>query len=349
MDEQIARAVEILRGGGLVAIPTETVYGLAADATNASAVRRLFEVKGRPATNPVIVHVLNADSARRYAAQWPEAADKLARAFWPGPLTLVVPRSQAVDSQVTAGLATVGLRSPDHPLTLELLRAFDGALAAPSANRSNRVSPTTAEHVRQELGAAVDLVLDGGPCQVGIESTVLDLTRQPPTILRPGAITRDQISTVIGRVEVEQGSAAADQPAASPGRQPVHYAPATPAYRFMLDEAPRVVAWCRQHPGERAAFLLLDSIVGMGFIKPAMSPAHVLIPMPPTPAGYARELYAELRRADAMDVGAIFLELPPTASHWAGARDRVWRATRDISDVQRATIPAAPADGVRGH
>ena len=348
MDEQIARAVEILRGGGLVAIPTETVYGLAADATNESAVRRLFEVKGRPATNPVIAHVLNADSARRYAAQWPEAADKLARAFWPGPLTLVIPKSQAIVPEVTAGLTTVGLRSPDHSLTLELLRAFDGALAAPSANRSNRVSPTTAEHVRQELGSAVDLVLDGGPCQVGIESTVLDLTRQPPAILRPGAVTRDEIAAVIGRVELDEGSTPAEQPAASPGRQPVHYAPTTPAYRFTLDEAPRVVAWCRQHPHERAAFLLLDSIVGMGFIKPAMSPAHVLVPMPAMPAGYARELYAELRRADAMEVGAIFLELPPEASRWAGARDRVWRATREISDVQRTTVPAAPADGVRG-
>jgi L-threonylcarbamoyladenylate synthase len=348
MNEQIARAVEILRGGGLVAIPTETVYGLAADATNESAVRRLFEVKGRPATNPVIVHVSDANVARRYAGQWPEPADKLARAFWPGPLTLVVPKSQAIVPQVTAGLATVGLRSPDHPLTLELLRAFDGALAAPSANRSNRVSPTTAEHVRQELGSAVDLVLDGGPCQVGIESTVLDLTRQPPAILRPGAVTRDEIAAVIGGVDVEEGTAPADQPAASPGRQAVHYAPTTPAYRFALDEAPRVVAWCRQHPHERAAFLLLDSIVGMGFIKPAMSPAHVLVPMPATPVGYARELYAELRRADAMDVGAIFLELPPATSRWAGARDRVWRATREISDVQRTTVPAAPANGVRG-
>ena len=348
MSEQIARAVEILRGGGLVAIPTETVYGLAADATNESAVRRLFEVKGRPATNPVIVHVSDADSARRYAGQWPEPADKLARAFWPGPLTLVVPKSQAIVPEVTAGLGTVGLRSPDHPLTFELLRAFDGALAAPSANRSNRVSPTTAEHVRQELGSAVDLVLDGGPCRVGIESTVLDLTRQPPAILRPGAVTRDEIAALIGQAETDEGNTSVDQPAASPGRQAVHYAPAAPAYRFALDEAPRVVAWCRQHPHERAAFLLLDSIVGMGLIQPAMSPAHTLIPMPATPAGYARELYAELRRADGLAVEAIFLELPPATSRWAGARDRVWRATRDISDVQRTTLPAAPADGVRG-
>lgn len=331
-----------------MAIPTETVYGLAADATNAAAVLRLFSAKGRPPTNPVIVHVADADSARRYAGQWPEQADKLARAFWPGPLTLVVPRAESIVPQVTAGLATAGLRSPDHPLALKLLRAFDGALAAPSANRSNRVSPTTAEHVRQELGSAVDLVLDGGPCRVGIESTVLDLTTPVPAILRPGAITPDQIAAVIGQVEVQTGGTTVGQAARSPGQQPVHYAPTTPAYRFALDEASRVVAWCRQHPDERAAFLLLDSIVGMGFIQPAMSPAHVLVPMPPTPAGYARELYAELRRADAMAPGAIFLELPPASSHWAGARDRVWRATRDISDARRAEAAAPPADGARG-
>ena len=337
MNNLIGKAVEILRDGGLVAIPTETVYGLAADATNAGAVKRLFDLKGRPNTNPLIVHVADVQVARRYARDWPETAEKLARRFWPGPITLIVPKVDAIVAEVTAGLDTVGLRSPDHPLTLQLLREFGGPLAAPSANRANRVSPTTAEHVRQELGDQVDLVLDGGPCRVGIESTVLDLTRQPPMILRPGAVTRDQVSTVIGHVDVWEGASPTGAAAQSPGQQAVHYSPLTPAYRFTIEQVPRVVGWCREHAGDRAAFLLLDSIVGMGLIQPAMSASHTLMPMPATPAGYARELYAELRRADALGAAVLFVELPPPASQWAAARDRVLRATRDLSDLPALT------------
>src|SRR5947207_9629696 len=184
----IGKAVEILRAGGLVAFPTETVYGLGADATNAEAVAKIFAAKGRPATNPLIVHVADVDTARRFAASWPLAASHLAEQFWPGPLTLVLPRSPAIVPAVSAGLRTVGLRVPNHPLALQLLQQFGGPVAAPSANRSNRVSPTTAQHVRDELGDAVDLVLDGGPCAVGIESTVLDLTGDRPAILRPGGV-----------------------------------------------------------------------------------------------------------------------------------------------------------------
>src|SRR5947207_69544 len=202
----VTEAVKILRRGGLVAFPTETVYGLGADATNADAVAKIFAAKGRPATNPLIVHVAGADVARRYAADWPVAASHLAQAFWPGPLTLVVPRGATIVSQVTAGGDTVGLRVPAHPLALELLRAFDGPVAAPSANKSNRVSPTAAQHVRDELGDAVDLVLDGGPCTVGIESTVLDLTGERPVILRPGGVQRRKIETILGPVDVFGGS-----------------------------------------------------------------------------------------------------------------------------------------------
>src|SRR4051812_22054097 len=192
----ITQAVEILRRGGVVAFPTETVYGLGADATNAGAVARVFQIKGRPSTNPLIVHVADEAIARRYARDFPIAATKLVARFWPGPLTIVLPKAPAIVPSVTAGLDTVGLRAPNHPLALELLRAFDGALAGPSANKSTHVSPTTAEHVRDELGDAVDLILDGGPCEVGIESTVLSLVGEPK-ILRLGAVTREMIEDVL--------------------------------------------------------------------------------------------------------------------------------------------------------
>src|SRR5688572_29815393 len=231
--EDIQRAVALLREGRLVAIPTETVYGLAADATSEPAVRRIFEAKRRPPTNPLIVHVADVETAKRYAAHWTHSAQTLAEAFWPGPLTLVLQKTPAIPGVVTAGRATVGLRAPNHPLALQLLRAFDGPIAAPSANRSNRVSPTTAQHVRDELGDAVDLVLDGGPCTVGIESTVLDLSGDAPRVLRPGAVTREQIESLIGPMEVMKDSVTeVTLPATSPGQHAVHYAPRTPAYRF---------------------------------------------------------------------------------------------------------------------
>ena len=191
MVNEIKEAVRIVRAGGLVAFPTETVYGLGADATNPAAVGKIFQAKGRPPTNPLIVHVADIAVGKKYAAEWPKTAQLLAEKFWPGPLTLVLLKSRSIVDEVTAGKNTVGLRVPNHPLALELLRQFNGPLAAPSANRSTRVSPTTAQHVHDELGDKVDLILDGGPCTVGIESTVLDLTVDPPIILRPGAITRD--------------------------------------------------------------------------------------------------------------------------------------------------------------
>ncbi|MDB5296114.1 MAG: translation factor, partial [Phycisphaerales bacterium] len=196
----IDRAVQLLRAGRLVAFPTETVYGLGADATNPTAVARIFAAKGRPATNPLIAHVADAAAARRYASAWPAAADLLAAAFWPGPLTLVLPKDPSVVDAATAGLPSVGLRVPDHPVALDLLRAFGGAVVAPSANRTNRVSPTMADHVRDELGEAVDLILDGGPSAVGIESTVLDLTGDVPRILRPGGVSRARLEAVVGPV-----------------------------------------------------------------------------------------------------------------------------------------------------
>ena len=184
----IVRAAAIVRSGGLVAFPTETVYGLGADATNADAVAKIFTVKGRPPTNPLICHIADEEMAKRYATIWPLAASRIAQRFWPGPITIVVPKQPTIVDSVTAGLPTVGLRAPAHELTLQLIRVFDGPIAGPSANRSNHVSPTTAQHVRDEFADAIDMILDGGPCEVGIESTVLDLSTPRPTILRPGAI-----------------------------------------------------------------------------------------------------------------------------------------------------------------
>ena len=304
--ESFQRAAEVLQRGGVVAFPTETVYGLGADATNADAVARVFAIKGRPSTNPLICHVADEIVARKYARVWPLAASQIADAFWPGPITIVLPRTDSIVSNVTAGLDTVGLRAPDHPLALELLRAFDGPLAGPSANRSTHVSPTTAQHVRDELGDSVDLILDGGPCRMGIESTVLELSADVPRILRPGAITREMIEDVIkARVETrsELVPSRSSDPMRSPGQMEVHYAPRTPAFRFESDE--------------RGQIDLTDAAI---------------VELTLDPETYARNLYARLRMLDTQGLRAIYVEMPPDAPLWAAVRDRVLRATRPLSD-----------------
>ena len=325
MSDRVDQAVAILRRGGLVAFPTETVYGLGADATNPAAVRKIFAAKGRPATNPLIVHVANALHARQFAGAWPAVADELARRFWPGPLTLVVPSASAIAAEVTAGRETVGLRAPNHPLALELLRRFGGGAAAPSANRSNRVSPTTAEHVRRELGSAVDVILDGGPCTVGIESTVLDLTRDPPRILRPGGIGRAEIEQAIAPVEESLGALVAlGEAASSPGQQAVHYAPAAPAFRFAPNNVSQVIRWLAEHPGKIAALLLIEGS------RLEAGPKHRIIGMPAGPRQYGQRLYAALHDADAAGAAAIFIEMPPFGEEWTAIRDRIVRATHPL-------------------
>ena len=226
----IQRAVALLRQGELVALPTETVYGLGADALNPDAVAKIFAAKGRPSDHPLIVHLADAEALTTWARDIPKDAIALARAFWPGPLTLILKKEEGVPDIVTGGQDTVGLRVPNHPIALQLLRAFGSGLAAPSANRFGRISPTTAEHVRQELGDRVPLILDGGPCQVGLESTILDLSRGVPVILRPGAIGADDIARVIGRrprLRDEDAKASTDAPRVS-GALAAHYAPRTP-------------------------------------------------------------------------------------------------------------------------
>lgn len=331
-------AASLLRSGKLVAFPTETVYGVGADATSSAACGRIFEAKGRPSTNPLIVHVADVATARHFTAAFPRAAEVLAGEFWPGPLTLVLPKHPSICREATAGRESVAIRVPDHAVALGMLKAFGGPVAAPSANRSTRVSPTTAEHVRAELGDRVELVLDGGACPVGIESTVLDLTSFPrPTLLRPGGVSVADLERLIGPVEVLEGRVmGSHESAPSPGLGALHYAPTTPAYRFGREDYPRLLARLGNgrvddelpesatpaDKGSAATVLLLS--------KAAIPSPHDVLTMPTVPAAYARLLYATMRSADAGGYSAIFIELPPDAPEWLAVRDRLMRATRPL-------------------
>lgn len=320
---QIARAVDVLERGGLVAIPTETVYGLAADAQNETAVRAIFAAKGRPADHPLIVHVAGRDAVDAWARDVPSAARALIDAFWPGPLTLVVARGPRALDVVTGGQDTVGLRCPSHPWAHALLAAFarndpGRALAAPSANSFGRISPTTAAHVRADLGekpqGRVDLILDGGPCPVGIESTIVDVSGGAPRLLRPGFVTRDQLEAVLGTPVADAG---ADAPRAS-GRLERHYAPATP---LELVDATRLPARVNELRGVKLAILapaqaLLDRPVHI--VERLISPA--------TPDEYGRKLYALLRALDAAGAQRILVVRPPAGVAWEAIHDRLRRA-----------------------
>jgi L-threonylcarbamoyladenylate synthase len=311
---EIMLAAERLRAGGLVAFPTETVYGLGADALSPEAVARVFALKGRPATNPLIVHIADAALARSLAGDWPDEAERLAAAFWPGPLTIVVPASTAIPRTVTAGGPTVALRVPDHPVALSLLGAFGGPLVGPSANPSGRTSPTTAAHVRS--GYPDLMVLDGGTCRTGIESTVIALSPSP-RILRPGIITADVIARTLGR-PVEYSTRTIDGPAQSPGLQRAHYAPAAPA--VLCDQAQLEILLAGDQPIAVLTARALD-----------LQAPHRLIRMPATPAAYAAALYASLRAADAGAPALIAIERPQTDSReaglWLAVMDRLSRAT----------------------
>jgi L-threonylcarbamoyladenylate synthase len=297
---RISEAARLIQSGKLVAFPTETVYGLGANALDAAAVARIFAAKGRPSTSPLIVHVDSVEMARGLAREWPQAAETLARAYWPGPLTLVLPKRPNVPDIVTAGLGTVGLRMPRHPLALELIRAAGVPIAAPSANRFAELSPTTAEHVRKSLGDAVDCVLDGGATPVGIESTVLSLAG-PAVLLRPGMIPREEIEALIGPVETV-GSVEGAHP--SPGMHPRHYSPRTPVIMGAPPAAGRGAHLYMTHP----------------------SGAARVIGMPRDAREYAAVLYSTLHALDAEGWDWIAVEMPPDTPEWAGIRDRLTRA-----------------------
>lgn len=313
----IPQAVALLRRGELVALPTETVYGLGADAMNPEACAKIFAAKGRPSDHPLIVHLPDAEQLPQWARAIPKEAIALARAFWPGPLTLILKKHEDVPDLVTGGQDTVGLRVPNHPVALALLRAFDGGIAAPSANRFGRISPTTAAHVREELGDRVPLILDGGPCQVGLESTILDLSRDVPVILRPGAIGVDEIARVIGRRprlrgEDEAGQGGEAAPRVS-GALAAHYAPRTP----LVLVAGADLAGCVQ-PG--------DAVLARS-PRPAELPADVRWVVAPSDAvAYGHDLYAVLRDLDASGCRRILVETPPATSDWSAITDRLGRA-----------------------
>ena len=307
MSSEVRRAAQILRAGGLVAFPTETVYGLGADASSAKAIARLYAVKGRPADHPVIVHFASADQAFQWAGAVPDSARALAKKFWPGPLTLILKRGKAAKDFVTGGQDTVGLRVPSHPVAHELLKEFAGGIAAPSANRFGMVSPTTAAHVRQDLGKDVELVLEGGPSQVGIESTIVDLSSGTPVLLRPGHIARTELESVIGPV----GEKSAASPRLSGGMEK-HYAPRTPARLVPTHALDKEIA-----KGKSFAVL--------AFSRPDER-VDFWLRMPRDPQGYAQKLYAALRELDGADCEQILVEAPPDTPEWAAVRDRLKRA-----------------------
>jgi L-threonylcarbamoyladenylate synthase len=307
VSSEVRRAAQILRGGGLVAFPTETVYGLGADAASEKAIARLYAVKGRPVDHPVIVHFASAEDAFGWAAAVPPPARVLAKEFWPGPLTLILKRAAHAKDFVTGGQDTVGLRVPSHPVARQLLQEFAGAIAAPSANRFGKVSPTTAAHVREDLGKDVELVLEGGPSEVGIESTIVDLSGAAAVLLRPGSISKEALEAVIGAL-VET---AATSPRHSGGLER-HYAPRTPARMVPahaldkeISKGKSVAVLAFSRPDERVDFWLR---------------------MPREPQAYARRLYAALRELDSAECEQIIVEAPPEGHEWEAVRDRLKRA-----------------------
>ncbi|WP_327358035.1 L-threonylcarbamoyladenylate synthase [Streptomyces sp. NBC_01304] len=311
----INTAAGVLRAGGLVAVPTETVYGLGANVEDAAAVARVFQVKGRPPSHPLIVHIGGAEQLVDWAEDVSEAARLLAEHFWPGPLTLVLRRSRRVPLEVTGGLQTVAVRVPDHPIALALLAGFGGGIAAPSANRFGSVSPTTAHHVRTELGPGVDFVLDGGPCEVGVESTIVDATGEIPTILRPGGVTCEDLEAVLGRpLGVDSTSRVR-----VPGQHPSHYAPRA---RVILVEPENVIA---------EAELALERGHQTGvFLPPSLADvpvkAHAVVTVPSSMAAYARELYGFLRDLDQQGCDLIVASLPPEQGLGLAIANRLRRA-----------------------
>jgi L-threonylcarbamoyladenylate synthase len=310
----ISAAVDVLRAGGLVAFPTETVYGLGADAANPEAVERIFAAKGRPRAHPVIVHLAESAAAKKWAAEVPDFAAALADEFWPGPLTLVLPRSDLVPDAVTGGLPTVGLRVPAQPLALELLSAFGGGVAAPSANRFGRVSPTRAEHVRADLGAAVDLILDGGPCPVGVESTIVDCSGAEPRVLRPGGVPVESLAAVLGYTP----PMALDASVRAPGMLASHYAP-TARVEVLRPEAVAARAEELVALGLRVGILAPGRMTGL-------PPGVEALPPTGSAVAYAQCLYQRLREADRRGVEVLLAVPPPETGVGTAVADRLRRA-----------------------
>ncbi len=311
-DENIELAASSVRAGAVVAFATETVYGLGADTFNESAIGAIYQLKDRPTRNPLIAHVIDLATAKRVAEGWSRRSMKLVSACWPGPLTLILPRHRAVPPAAAGGLDTIAVRSPGHPLARSLLYAVGGPLSAPSANRSGGVSPTTAQHVASDYREHTDLmVLDGGPCNLGIESTVVDLCESRPVVRRLGVVTIERLTELLGPVEVETPT----EQSASPGSAMRHYAPRLPAALATHDELSAMLA-----TGTPAAVLM--------FSESDIDPRHTRLDMPGDGDGYAARLYETLRRADASGCERIVIELPPQHHGvWGAIIDRLRRAT----------------------
>lgn len=313
--ETVAVAAQLLRDDKLVVFPTETVYGLGANALSEAAVRSIFEAKGRPSNNPLIVHVPDVVGARKLTADWPASADRLAEAFWPGPLTLVLPGRSHLAHAVTAGGPTVAVRCPAHPVALAILRATGLPIAAPSANRSGFLSPTRAEHALHDLEGRVDLILDAGPTTEGIESTVVDLSGERPLLLRPGTVTPEAIERVVGRLGRNDTTTEAVV-LRSPGLLSRHYSPRTPLVLF-------------RDAGDLAA-LPRDSRIGIVTLGPCGPEARnwaVRVEMPDDPRSYATRLYDEFHRLDEQNLQMILVQMPPEREEWLAVRDRLARAS----------------------
>ena len=309
----LGQAAELLAQGQLVALPTETVYGLAADARSPKAVARIFEAKGRPAGNPLIVHIDSVEIAEGCVAAWPRAAAQLAGAFWPGPLSLVLPKADSIPDIVTAGGKTVAVRCPAHPVFRAVLAKCGFPLAAPSANRSNRVSPTRAEHVVDQLGGLIPLVLNGGACDLGIESTVLDLTGDTPTLLRPGMISLGQLQAVLGPVATSKHPAAAE-PLKSPGQLQRHYSPRA---KLIIVEGDMAAALGQ---ADETTHVIARTA------EPAAWPSERWHELPAVVSDFARELYSTLHRCDQLGAETILVQSLPSGDEWAALRDRLNRA-----------------------
>ncbi len=310
-------AAELLRAGEVVALPTETVYGLAANAIDAAAVRRIFEIKQRPAHNPIIVHVSGIEMARRCVMEWSAMADRLAAAFWPGPLTMVLPRAGVIPDEVTACGPTVGVRWPAHALMQAVIRECGFPLAAPSANLANELSPTNAAHVFQSLAGRVPLIVDGGQSQVGIESVVVDITASPPRLLRPGMIHEESLIAVTGGLEHGGGTTG---PLRSPGQLRKHYAPKARLITAVWRNDAELAGVLRKLPGGARVFVVAHTNV------PSAQPGLQVSVIPHDPEAFARAIYSELHRCDAEGAEWIVVEAVPVEPEWRGIADRLRRA-----------------------
>jgi L-threonylcarbamoyladenylate synthase len=314
----VREAVALLKHGEAVALPTETVYGLAANAFEPEAVRKIFEVKGRPTHNPIIVHVSSKEMARQCVEHWPAEAESLSDSFWPGPLTMVLRRSRAIPDLVTAGGETVGVRWPGHPFMRAVIAACDFPLAAPSANISNQVSPTTAAHVLKDLAGRIPLIVDGGQAQVGLESTVVDLTAHPPKVLRPGIIHEEALGSVVG--PLHRGFSAADEVLKSPGLLKKHYAPRARLQVWDWKTERELLDRCEAENLKRIHVIAYANIPsGAGLISRVSVVPH-------DAEAFGRALYAELHRCDELGAESIIVERPPEGPEWRAIQDRLSRA-----------------------